>query len=290
MAVYQKILACLDGSKESLSALENALRLAKGLGVEEIMAITVVPIGAQLSSALSLFLGMKDFFRKNGEKILKEAEDIASEMGMKVKTILEEGEPYQKIVDMAYAEGADLLVMGKTGKGGLARGILGSTALRTIGSSPADVLIIPKDTTIKFNKILVPVDGSLYSERAALRALELAKHFKSIVMLLSVVELFVSDLYEVPGELIKLMESFKISAEEFVRKLKVKFREEGVSCESLVTEGMAPEKIIEFADKEKFDLIVMGSHGKTGLKRLLLGSVTERVINFGNKPVLVVKA
>ncbi|BAU23268.1 uspA domain-containing protein [Caldimicrobium thiodismutans] len=286
--LYKKIMACLDGSEESFNAYRNAIRIAKELSAE-LLAINVVPLKTEISSALSLFLGMKDIFIKGGEKILKEAEEIAGEENFKVKLILDEGEPFQRIVDTALAEEVDLLVMGKTGKTGLAKGILGSTAMRTIGASPVDVLIIPKEKTLQFKKLLVPTDGSSYAEKATLRALEIAKTFKSEVFLLSVVEI-PFELYEAPGEIAKLTETLKTSADELIRREKIKFKSEGLSVQGLIMEGVPEERILETASKEDIDLIIMGSHGKTGLKRLLMGSVTEMVINTGDKPVLVVKS
>lgn len=285
--LYKKIMACLDGSEESFNAYRNAIRIAKELSAE-LLAINVVPLKTEISSALSLFLGMKDIFIKGGEKILKEAEEIAGEENFKVKLILDEGEPFQRIVDTALAEEVDLLVMGKTGKTGLAKGILGSTAMRTIGASPVDVLIIPKEKTLQFKKLLVPTDGSSYAEKATLRALEIAKTFKSEVFLLSVVEIPLNSMSS--HEIAKLTETLKTSADELIRREKIKFKSEGLSVQGLIMEGVPEERILETASKEDIDLIIMGSHGKTGLKRLLMGSVTEMVINTGDKPVLVVKS
>lgn len=287
MNLYKKILACLDGSEESFNAYKNALRLAKGLG-SEILVITVVPVRPALSSALSLFIGMKDTFKKGAEKILKEALNIAEEEGIKVKDILEEGEPFHRIVDTAYAEGVDLIVIGKTGKSGFAKEILGSTAMRTLGASPVDCLVIPKGVTLKIRKILLPVDGSEYSEKAAERTLILAKKFNASVNILFVVEIPL-ELHENPAEFVNFIETLRSEGEEIVRKFKLKFKEEGLFCETYVVQGNVAEEIIGLSNKGEADLIVMGSHGRTGLKRLLLGSVTEKVINFGNNPVLVVK-
>jgi len=287
MGVYKKILACLDGSENSFWAYREAIKLSKDLGAEPLV-INVMPVGEALSSALSIFLGMKDLFKKGAEKILKEAENIAEEEGIKVKPILEEGEPHERIVDTAYAEGVDLIVLGKTGKSRLAKEILGSTAMRTLGASPVDCLVIPNEVSLKMKKILLPVDGSPYSEKAEERALYLAKTFQSEVLALYVVEIPL-ELYEAPGDLMKLIETLTSEGEEIVRRVKARFKEEGISCEAVVAQGGVAERILESADKVEAGLIVMGSHGKTGLKRLLLGSVTERVINFGRKPVLVVK-
>lgn len=287
MFPYQKILVGIDGSEESFNAFKSALSLAKKINAS-VSVLYVLPLGVEVSSALSLFTGMKDIFRKGAEKILKEAQSIAEEEGIEVRLKFEEGEPYTKLVDILYAEESDLLVLGKSGKGGLARALIGSTASRAIGASPVDVLVIPKNTTLKLKKMLVPVDGSLYSEEAAMRALELASHLKSEIILLSVVEI-PFELYETATDIGKMVEHLKTEAEEFIRKLKSKYKEKGIEVKGYVVEGIVEEKILEIAEKEEVDLIIMGSHGKTGLKRLLMGSVTEKVLTLGTKPVLVVK-
>ncbi len=288
MINYAKILVGVDGSEEGFNALRNALSLAKKINAE-VMVLYVLPIGSEVSSALSLFTGMKDFFKKGGEKVLKEAQAIAEEEDIQVKVRLEEGEPYSKLVDILYAEDMDLLVVGKSGKGGVARALLGSTASRAIGSSPVDVLVVPKNTTLDFRKILVPVDGSVYSEKAALKALEFATFFKSEVILLSVIEIPL-ELYETTSEIIKLVEHYKIEIEEFIRKMKNYFKEKGIKVKTLIEEGIVEEKILEACEREGVNFIIMGSHGKRGLKRLLMGSVTEKVLTLGSLPVLVVKS
>ncbi|MFN4196452.1 MAG: universal stress protein [Caldimicrobium sp.] len=287
MSIYEKILVGLDGSKESFNAFKNALFLGKQLKAE-VSALYVVHITSEISSALSLFIGMKELFKKSGELILKEAQSIAEEEGVSVNLLLEEGDPSNKIVDMVYAKDINLLVMGKSGKGGLEKALLGSTASRVIGSSPVDVLIIPKNSKLNFNKILVPVDGSKYSEEAVQRAIDFASYFKSSVILLSVIEIPI-EFYETSAEVLKLLEHIKLEMEEFIRKMKMRFVEKNLEVKSFLLEGIIKDKILEIANKEEVDLIIMGSHGKTGLKRLLMGSTTEKVLTLYNKPVLVVK-
>lgn len=284
---YERILVCIDGSEESFNALRGAISLAKLLDAE-VFVISVVPVGPELSSALSVFIGLKDTLLKGAEKILKQAEDLAEEEDIRLKTYLEQGEPYQKIVDTAYVINADLIVLGKTGKTALGEAIIGSTAVRTIGSSPVDVLVIPKERSLKLKRILVPVDGSEYADRAVLRAIELGKIAKGTLYLLNVIEIPL-ELFEGPGEIAQVKESLKLAGEEIVRKLKRRVKEEGLEVESYVVEGIIEEEILRIGEEKECDLIVMGSHGKTGIKRFLMGSVTERVIKMGNKPVLVVK-
>lgn len=113
--------------------------------------------------------------------------------------------------------------------------------------------------------------------------------FKSEVILLSVVEIPL-ELYETAFEMEKLIEHFKKEAGLFMGKLQKKFKERGIVSNVLIEAGLVVDKILDTVEKEKTDLIIMGSHGKRGLKRLLMGSVTEKVLNLGNKPVLIVKS
>ncbi|MFN3505412.1 MAG: universal stress protein [Caldimicrobium sp.] len=287
MSIYERILVGLDGSEESFNAFKNALSLGKQIKAE-VSALYVLPISSEVSSALSLFLGMKDLLKKGGEKVVKEAKSIAEEEGISVKLIVEEGDPPSKIVDIIYANNINLLVIGKSGKGGFEKALLGSTASRVIGTSPVDVLVIPKNSKLNFKKILVPVDGSKYSEEAVERAIDFASYFKSSVILLSVVEIPI-EFYETSTEISKILEHIKLEMEEFFRKMKMKFKEKILEVKSILLEGVIEEKILEKAKEEEVDIIIMGSHGKTGLKRLLMGSTTEKVLNLCNKPVLVVK-
>ncbi|MFN3567809.1 MAG: universal stress protein [Caldimicrobium sp.] len=287
MPIYEKILVGIDGSEESFNALKNALFLGKQLKAE-VFVQYVIPVSSEVSSALSLFIGMKDLFKKGAESILKKAQSIAEEEGISVNLLLEEGDPSNKIVDMVYAKDIGLLVMGKSGKGGFEKALLGSTASRVIGLSPVDVLIIPKNSKLNFKKILVPVDGSKYSEEAVQRAIDFATYFKSSITLLSVVEIPI-EFYETFAEISKVVEHIKLEMEEFLRKMKMKFTEKNLEVKSILLEGIIKEKILDVAKEEEADLIIMGSHGKTGLKRLLMGSTTEKVLNLWDKPVLVVK-
>jgi nucleotide-binding universal stress UspA family protein len=139
-----------------------------------------------------------------------------------------------------------------------------------------------------YELIMVPTDGSETAERAATHAVSIAKCLKSKVMGLYVID--ISAFSGIPTEAI--WESMKDLLDEEGRKALKTIEEiaekEGVPCETEIAEGVPAEDIIRFAEDKKVDLVVMGTAGRTGLDRLLLGSVAEKVIRTAPCPVLVV--
>ncbi|BAU23262.1 hypothetical protein THC_0877 [Caldimicrobium thiodismutans] len=281
MGIYKKILVAIDLSEESWHTLSEAVKIIRNKDTWAVIT-TVAP---QYTGDLGLVLGdfQKTMF-KPYEDLISRAKNYLAEERILAKFVLEEGEPFERIVDLAYAENCDLIVMGKTGSG-MQRLLLGSTAARVIGYSPVDVLIVPFKSRVAWNKILVPLDLSSFSEKAYNKALKLAKDYQSELFLFSVIDLPVEALAESP----QLYERIGEKVGKVLKEYAEKAMEEGVKTQVDITEGDPVEKILSFAEEKGISLLVMGSYGKTGLKRLLMGSVTEKVISLGDRPVLVVK-
>lgn len=142
-----------------------------------------------------------------------------------------------------------------------------------------------------YKKILVPIDGSEYAERALERAISLAKTYNSQIILLNVIktdELEVVKQYsESSYGLVKtyLEQAASKLLEEAEKKVKKKGIEDVVKK---IAYGDPAEKIIEEANNENVDLIAIGTRGLTGVKRVVLGSTTQKVIRWSEKDVLVV--
>ena len=137
----------------------------------------------------------------------------------------------------------------------------------------------------KHERILAPIDGSDYSEKALDQAISLAKECASKLYLLTVVYQNPEYFTEVPA----LSEQQGKEAREFLERARKKAAKENVPCELLIHTGEQPhEFIIQEARDKKIDLIVMGSHGRTGLKRMLMGSVTAKVIGYAPCAVMVI--
>lgn len=281
--MYKKFLVGLDGSDASKQALEEALNFAKETKAE-VLAISVVPIQRELVSSFSVFGHIKDLIRKNYEKALEEAKDIAEEVGFKIKTFLEEGNPHEKIIEVAQKEGCDLIVTGRRGLTSFEKILLGSTAHRVINNSPIDVLIVPRNTKISLKKILAGTDTSEYGNKAVKKAGMIAKSYKGDLGVLSVIKLPIEpiiDLQEILEILRKDLEAHLVSLTEDVSK-------EGVKVEIFVKFGEPYKVVIETAKEIEATAIVIGAYSSESQKSL--GSVGEKIIANSSCPVLIVKS
>jgi nucleotide-binding universal stress UspA family protein len=142
-----------------------------------------------------------------------------------------------------------------------------------------------------FKKILVPIDGSAYSTKALRTATEIAqKNESEIVILICMRKEDIGAWYSDSKMNKQVMRKAKEYANQFIIKLEEGIRKKGIGATSSIIETKSLVKgIIDFANLKKVDLIVMGSHGRTGFKRMLLGSVSNGVIQQAKQPVLIVK-
>ena len=136
----------------------------------------------------------------------------------------------------------------------------------------------------KGERILVGLDGSQCSEKALDQAISMAKVCNSRLFAISVIDLYPESL-EVAYN---LEEKMSKEARELLERAKDRAAKENISCETIVHLGKPPHKfIIQEAAEKSIDLIVVGTHGRTGLKKALMGSVAERIIGHAPCPVLV---
>ncbi|HEX9883829.1 MAG TPA: universal stress protein, partial [Desulfobaccales bacterium] len=170
--------------------------------------------------------------------------------------------------------GADLIIMGRSRRTGLARLLLGSVTARVIGHRPVNVLVMPQGASLRLARLLVALDDSPPSEAAWQEAVSLAQSGE--------VQLFAVAAAPEEGEIIE--------AQGIIRQHLEAANREGISLRGILPQGQEPDDaIVQVALRNEVDLIIMGSHGRTGLTKLLMGSVTEGVIGQAPCPVLVVK-
>lgn len=283
MTRYKKILVAVDGSKASVHALTESFKLA----TNEKCWITVVSVIPPYEGDLEMtgIGNVMDAVRKPCEIALEEAEKLAKVERALIKTLCEEGVIHERIVDLADAENANLIVMGQRGKHQIERVLVGSTTARVIGHSQRDVLVVPEGTPVGWGNILIATDGSKFSQAAAQRAIDFAKSYGGRLTVVSVVDVPPEFFGEAPG----IVDSMIEKAKKFALEVKTLSEAAGIPCETFVREAEASQAITDLARERQIEMIIMGSHGRTGLKRLLMGSVTERVIGFAPCPILVVK-
>lgn len=284
MGKYRKILVAFDVSEPGANALRQAFRLAN----DEKCWITVVSVIPPYEGDLAMtgLANLGEAMQKPCEDALAEAKRIAEAERALIKTVCETGPIHERIIDVAEEENCDLIVLGRTGRRGLGRALIGSVAARVIGFSRRDVMVVPPGARIGWERLLLATDGSRYSAAAGERAIDFAKSYGGEIQAVSVVDIPP----ETFAEAMNAVEKLTAKAKEFVEDVKKAAQARGVKATGFVGEGEAYQVITSLAEKERADVIVMGSHGRTGLRRLLMGSVAERAIGHASCPVLVVKS
>lgn len=211
-----------------------------------------------------------------------------------VETRLEIGLPSESIVEVAETLDVDLVVVGSRGLTDLGHLMLGSTAERVVQRAPCPVLVIhPEDTDHRpVRTILVPTDFS----PAARRAIDQAERWLAAVD--APARLVVLHAYHLPVEYtaygavptsLHFSQDAARQAEEQLTALADELRREGLTVDTVAREGYPPEMILEVAEEKDVDVIALGTHGRTGLRHLLLGSNAERVVQRAPCPVLTVR-
>ena len=144
-----------------------------------------------------------------------------------------------------------------------------------------------------FKHILLPTDGTAASEVAILQAMTLAKENGAKVTGLHVIQpftVFAYDIQMIESTDIAYMAQARVRAERYVQAIEKAAQEMGVACKTeILTEEHPDAAIIRLAADRGCDLIVMSSHGRRGVKALLLGSETQKVLAHAKTPVLVVR-
>lgn len=139
------------------------------------------------------------------------------------------------------------------------------------------------------HKILVPIDGSDYSNRAAEYAIGIAKAQAAEVVLVYVVDELVVDQFPGGNERNAIEAELKNDGQRAVRYAESLLEKAGVKASSMLLKGRPFEQIVNTTKSFNIDLVVMGTYGRRGAERILIGSVAERVIEYSPCPVLVVK-
>jgi nucleotide-binding universal stress UspA family protein len=141
-----------------------------------------------------------------------------------------------------------------------------------------------------YKKVLVPLDGSPFSECVLEHVKIMAAGFKiPDVKLVFVIEPVNPGMYEVPGNFIEDMQKQAVAAgEEYLKKTTAKLVAEGIAASWVVLRGNVAESILDYARKNEIDLVIMSTHGRSGIARWAMGSVADRVARQATVPVMLV--
>jgi nucleotide-binding universal stress UspA family protein len=268
---WERLLVCTDGSEGGRHAVTQALALGWACA-GKVYVLQVVKIIPEFEAAAP---DLRACLEEEIERQQTAAAAEAARQGVEMEyRILHSISPFADIVVEAEKLKPQLIIIGRYGRTGLTRLFMGSIAARVIGLSPVNVLVIPLEDSLAFQRLLIASDGSPYSHAALMEATAMAARAGS----------------ELLGVAVAREEGEIFETRETLQRMRTAANREGVSFQGISPQGLAADAgIIQVALENRVDLIIMGSHGRTGFKRLLMGSVTERVIGQTPCPVLVVK-
>ncbi len=293
----KKILWASDGSKESEEALKYVGLFAGKYGSEIIGLSVIQPVdlsGLKVPPEIKkeLYSIQTTLEKREYERINKALEQLEPRE-IKRDIRIETGVPHEEILRVTDEEKVDLIAMGKRGLGLKDRILLGSNTNKILRAAKVPVLAVRHKKgnrdKIDIKKILVPTDLSESTSISLDLAVDLAERFHSAIYLLHVVELHHS--YEISTsrvieELLTLaLKELKLQQSR-IPKEKIK----DINIYEKVTLFLrAWFGVVNFAEKEGIDLIVMTTHGRKGFSRFILGSTTEKVISESPCPVLAMR-
>ena len=294
--MFSRILVPLDGSEIAEGVIPYVTQLAAGLQAG-VLLHTVVdpdPTSEQEVSEIEADL-LKDF--ETG--LMRVAWQI-KDMGVEVNTVATIGRrPSEQILETAEAESCDLIALATHGRNAIGRGLLGSVTDRVVHCSTIPVLTIsptraqehPRGDD-RIRNVIVPLDGSELGEtvlpvvEALAEAMSLQVH---LVRAFDPAEYNRRHRYSLAfAGLGSAEEELRAYHTKYLESVAESLRSKGLGVSIAILEGPTVREVVDYARKSPQDIVVMATHGRSGFRRLLLGSVTEAVIRTSTDPVLIV--
>ena len=300
--MYTRILIPLDGSKTAENVLPYARFLAGAFKVPvELMAvIDIAEMAAHLSAEKAPHLDtmVEDGVRSSQEYLKRVA---ASFPGVKVNCTVEKGKAADAIVEKGEADKGALITMATHGRSGVNRWLLGSVAEKVLRSTTNPLLLVRAREQAKsegeasFKSIILPLDGSEMAERALPAVAALAKQLGLGIVLFRAYHIPYSVYGDGDGysavNIESLIAEVGDEARSYLDTKTAELKKQGlekVTC--IAKEGFSGDEIIKVGRETPGSLVAMCSHGRSGVKRWVLGSVTETVVRHSEGPVLIVRA
>ncbi len=308
--MYHRMLVPLDGSELAEVVFTYAKELAGRLDIDVTLLHVAAPDGKNMLPMQQAYI------KRAAEKVKKQARDVQQIIGMeqaaeavKVSGEIIEGYPAEEILKYAEEHEFDLILLATRGHSGLRRWSIGSVASKVLSASKIPVWLVRADHTPDqpydewpTKTLLVPLDGSELAEEVLphVEILSRQKGEESLeVVLLRVAETPSIPSYYGPelsgvslnwGEFMQQEEvRRKKSSTEYLDKIEEQLRGKNIKVKTLVVEGKANDEIINYANTNPYTMIVIASHGRSGLSRLVYGSVAANLLNGVTCPIFMVK-
>ncbi|AEM56978.1 universal stress protein [Haloarcula hispanica N601] len=281
--MFDRILVPTDGSPGS----ERAFEVAATLASTHDAAVHVLSVVDEH--------GPTDDWDYDGdspaEAFIESQADHVDTEGLSVTTAVREGVVHDAVLDYGDENEIDLIVMGTHGRTGVRRFLLGSVTEKVVRLADVPVLSVKADAepgTVSFDDILLPTDGSSGAEAAIEPTGALASATDATVHLVSVVDTRSLGIDVGSSVIVDELESVATDA---VGDASDRLSGMGVeTVETAITHGVPYRAILDAIEEADADLVVIGTHGRTGIDRYLLGSVAEKLVRTSPVPVMTVRA
>lgn len=291
MGQLNRIVVGHDLGAGGKAALESAVALGNRCGAALRLVHVIEPLGAyqRMSHPLTPPYTLEEIAQKTGARLkaLVGGPELA---GLQVQYEVRSGKPFVELIIAARASLADLIVVGRASETG--GPFLGSTSERIVRKAQIPVMVAKRALSSESKIFLVPTDFSACARKAAEEAIMLAKSFSARVVFFHVLDLYLSHTVAYAHELGVSVPVVPPSPQEiepeweaFLSGLAL----EKVDWEKSTGEGEAATTIVCQAEDIQADMIVIGTHGRSGLPHMLLGSVAEKVVRAASCSVLTVR-
>ncbi len=268
----ERLLVATDRSEYS----EGAVREAKSFARQCSSKVYVMSVIEPDPDVQYKSIGSRIFHDE--EEALQYLFSVKSEAiheGLACEAFLRKGsKPHKLIVEEAIQRNVDMIILGRHGRRGLMKLLVGEVPAKVIGEAPCKVLVVPKNAKGGCTTLLTCTDGSDHSMAAASEAIGIAKRCGSSLIAVSAARS--------QGE--------TDLARSNVARVTEMCDSEGLPVEAVTEVGKPCEVINRIAVSRDVTLIVVGTYGSAGLRKLLMGSTTEKVIGLADCSVLVVSA
>jgi nucleotide-binding universal stress UspA family protein len=300
---FRSILVPLDGSPLAEQTIPLALEIARAARskVRLVLVHQSLPPPFYEESA-QLYVSIELATRKAGRDYLRGlAAQLREVSGLRISAVTLDGSTDQALVKYIHDIGADLVAMTTHGRGGVRGAWLGSVADQLVRRLEVPVIVTraregaePLSAPPKIRDILVPLDGSPLAEAALAPAAALAELFDAELVLVQVVPpLSAGSLLPVTfaaGYDTEIIALQRKGAQDYLEGLSEDLRERGTRVKTSIVVGQnVGEALIKLAHPERTDLVAIATHGRSGVRRLILGSIADKLIRAAGPPVLVVR-
>jgi nucleotide-binding universal stress UspA family protein len=299
--MFRRMMIPLDCSRTAEGVLPYARALAGRLKVpvELMRVIDSSEMTSKISPGQARFL---DSIAEDEVRIGRDyLEDIAHRFpGIRVQRTVEKGKPAEVVIEKAAVNKDILIAMATHGRSGLNRWLLGSVAEKVLRGSSNPLLLVRASEKAKtdgeatLKSVIIPLDGSELAESVLPVVIELAKILNLEVVLIRAFDI-PAIMYGGEGRAAvdchAIRKQFKFEAHGYLEKKAEEMRRLGVDKVSLVCpQGFSADEILLLGRQIPDSVIAMCSHGRSGVTRWVLGSVTENVVRHSGNPVLVIRA